>query len=52
MDWFSHNWYDVGGAVVAIASILSNLIPKHTVAGKIVGFLALNLRDVFSQPKE
>lgn len=32
----------IGGAVVTIASALSNIFPKATVLGKVAHFLALN----------
>jgi hypothetical protein len=35
-------WTLAGTAVVAVASLLANVLPAHTIAGKICHFLALN----------
>lgn len=50
MDWLNHNLFDWLGGVVGIASILANFVPKHTVVGKVVNFLAFNLRGLFGTP--
>lgn len=38
------------GAVVTVASILANFVPPHTIAGKVLHWVALNIRVQTPQP--
>lgn len=40
-----------GTAAVAVASLLANVLPKHTIVGKVCNFIALNFWRVFSPTK-
>ena len=42
MDFSHVDWQKLLGTVVAVASVLANVIPAHTVVGKIVHFVAAN----------
>lgn len=48
MSWLSHNLLDIIGGIVTISSVLANFIPSHTIAGKVVHFLAVNLRGLLT----
>ena len=48
--WLTHNVYDIGAAVVGISSVLANIIPGHTIVGRLVNFIALNFRSAFNPP--
>lgn len=44
---------ELGGAIVTIASVLANVVPPHTVVGKILHFVALNFFAVKkAEPKQ
>jgi len=45
MDPSHFDWQTIIGSIVTIASILSNIIPSHTIVGKILHFFALNFRS-------
>jgi hypothetical protein len=44
MDGSDIDFVKLIGAIVTIASALSNVIPAHTIVGKILHFFALNFR--------
>lgn len=40
-----HDPQSIITAVIALASLLANIVPAHTIVGKILHFLALNFRS-------